>query len=210
MVILPAKFSGLPWSSKTYSTGSSITYSSPSSIQAGITSKGRHNQPRAMHKQHDAKHVWYARYDMQCICVLRKENDEHGSNLANQACHWKDEMIWVEIDIKITGNGCTVCKWQAKQEWHESAINSMIALKMQQVTMLQHPNIATKHMAVIDRRCLTKYEHWATASSQKIKLKQAWKKCKRLQVHRQWKAGHGRKQHQVAMFRARNQYATGT
>ena len=30
----------------------------------------------------------------------------------------------------------------------------MIALKMQQVTMLQHPNIATKHMAVIYRRCL--------------------------------------------------------
>ena len=143
------------------------------------TSKRNHNQSREMHKQHDAKHVWYARYDMRCICVLRKENDEQGSNLANQACHWKDEMISVEIDIKITGNGCTVCKWQAKQEWHESAINSMIALKMQQVTMLQHSNIATKHMAVIYRRCLTKDEHWATASSQHIKLKQAWQKCKR-------------------------------
>ena len=163
-----------------------------------------------MHKQHDAKHVWYARYDMRCICVLRKENDEHGSNLANQACHWKDEMISVEIDIKITGNGCTVCKWQAKQEWHESAINSMIALKMQQATMLHHSNIATKHMAVIYRRCLTKDEHWATASSQHIKLKQAWQKCKRYQDHRQWKTGHGRKQHQVAKFRARNQHATGT
>ena len=45
-----------------------------------------------------------------------RENDEHGSNLANQACHWKDEMISVEIDIKITGIGCTVCKWRAKQE----------------------------------------------------------------------------------------------
>ena len=96
---------------------------------------------------------------MRCVCVLRKENDEHGSNLANQACHWKDEMISVEIDIKITGNGCTVCKWQAKQESHESAINSMIALKMQQVTMLQHSNIVTKHMAVIYRRYLTKDEH---------------------------------------------------
>ena len=32
----------------------------------------------------------------------------------------------------------------------------MIALKMQQVTMLQHSNIATKRMAVIYRRCLTK------------------------------------------------------
>ena len=96
---------------------------------------------------------------MRCICVLRKENDEQGSNLANQACHWKDEMISVEIDIKITGNGCTVCKWQAKQECHESAINSMIALKMQQVTMLRHSNVAAKHMAVIYRGCLTKDEH---------------------------------------------------
>ena len=32
----------------------------------------------------------------------------------------------------------------------------MIALRMQQVTMLQHPNIAPKHMAVIYKRCLTK------------------------------------------------------
>ena len=108
-----------------------------------------HNQSWERHKQHDAIHAWYARYDMRCVCVLRKKKDEQGSNLANQACHWKDEMISVEIDIKITGNGCTVCKWQAKQEWHESAINSMIALRIHQVTMLQHPNIATKHMAVI-------------------------------------------------------------
>ena len=71
--------------------------------------------------------IWYAVHKR----APEGKNDEHGSNLANQACHWKDEMISVEIDIKITGNGCTVCKWQAKQEWHESAINSMIALKMQ-------------------------------------------------------------------------------
>ena len=96
---------------------------------------------------------------MRCICVLRKKNDEHGSNLANQACHWKYEMISVEIDIKITGNGCTVCKWQAKQEWCKTVINSTKLLSMQQETKLQHPNIATKHMAVIYRRCLTKDEH---------------------------------------------------
>ena len=57
-------------------------------------------------------------------------------------------MISVEIDIKITGNGCTVCKWQAKQEWHDSVINSMIALRIQQVTVLQHPNIITKVMGM--------------------------------------------------------------
>ena len=60
-------------------------------------------------------------YDMQdMICdayaCSGRKNDEHGSNLANQACHWKYDMISVEIDIKITGIGCTVCKWQAKQE----------------------------------------------------------------------------------------------
>ena len=95
-----------------------------------------HNQSREKHKQHDAIHAWYARYDMRWVCVLRKKKDEQGSNLANQVCHWKDEMISDEIDIKITGNGCTVCKWQVKQEWHESAIKSTIALKMQQATML--------------------------------------------------------------------------
>ena len=79
---------------------------------------------------------------MQCICVLRKEKDEEGNNLANQVCHWKHEMISDEIDIKVTGNGCMVCKWQAKQEWHESAVNSMIALRMQQETKLLHSNIA--------------------------------------------------------------------
>ena len=47
---------------------------------------------------------------MRCVCVLRKKKDEQGSNLANKVCHWKDEMISVEIDIKITGNGCTVCR----------------------------------------------------------------------------------------------------
>ena len=96
---------------------------------------------------------------MQCICVLRKKKDEQGSNLAIQVCHLKEEMISVEIDIKITGNGCTVCKWQAKQEWHKAAINITMLLSMQQETMLQHPNIATKHMTVIYMRCLTEAEH---------------------------------------------------
>ena len=53
-----------------------------------------------------------------------RKNDEQGINLANQVCRWKDEMILVEIDIKITGIECTVWKWQAKQIWHWSAINS--------------------------------------------------------------------------------------
>ena len=95
---------------------------------------------------------------MRCVCVLRKKKDEQGNNLASQVCHCKDEMISVEIDIKITGIGRTVCKWQAKQEWCKIVINSMIALRMQQETKLLHSNIATKHMAVMYTRCLTKHE----------------------------------------------------
>ena len=72
---------------------------------------------------------------MQCICVLRKGKDEEGINLANQVCRWKDEMISVEIDIKITGNGCTVCKWQAKQDSTQNATSN-------NATALQHSNKA--------------------------------------------------------------------
>ena len=142
-------------------------------------------------------------------CFGRK-TDEQGINLANQVCRWKYEMISVEIDIKITGNGCTVCKRQAKQEWHESAVNIMIALKMQQETKLQHSNIATKHMAVIYRRCLTKDRHWAMARSHNNRFKQAWQKCKRYQLHRLGEITGRLKQYQVAMFGAWNQHATGT
>ena len=92
---------------------------------------------------------------MQCICVLRKEKNDQGINLANQVCRWKDEMISVEIDIKITGIGCTVCKWQEKQERHNSAINSMMPFRMQQenTTALQHRNKAhgTGLLKILDK-----------------------------------------------------------
>ena len=45
--------------------------------------------------------AWNARYDVQCIWVLWKKKDDHGINLENQACHWKDGVISVEINIKI-------------------------------------------------------------------------------------------------------------
>ena len=56
--------------------------------------------------------------DMTCgaYACSGREKGEQGINLENQVCRWKYEMISVEIDIKITGIGCTVCKWQAKQE----------------------------------------------------------------------------------------------
>ena len=153
--------------------------SSPGSTHSKNTSNGttiNHGKctSNMMQHMHDMRDVICDAY----ACSERKK-DEQDSNLANQVCHWKDEMISVEIDIKITGNGCTVCKWQAKQEWHNSVINSMIALRIHQVTMLQHSNIATKHMGVTYRRCLTKDEHWAMAKSLNSKLKQSWQKCKR-------------------------------
>ena len=152
MVILPAKFSELSkaWSSLAYSTGSSRTYSSLGSTQSKNTSKGPtikswcNAQATWCNTCHDMRDVICNAY----TCSGRKK-DEQGINLANQVCRWKGEVISVEIDMKITENGCTVCKWQAKQEWHKSAINSMMLLSMQQEIMLQHPNIQTKHMAVI-------------------------------------------------------------
>ena len=85
---------------------------------------------------------------MQCICMLWKEKIEPGINLANQVRRCKGELISVEIDIKITGIGCTVCKWQAKQIWQRSAINSTRPSKCIKNNKLLHPNITTKHMEV--------------------------------------------------------------
>ena len=90
--------------------------------------------------------------------MLWKAKNDQGINLANQVCRWKDEMISVEIDIKITGNGCMVCKWQAKQGWRKTAINNTMPLTMQQETKLRHSNISTRNMAVMYKRFLTKQE----------------------------------------------------
>ena len=37
---------------------------------------------------------------MRCICMFRKGKIEPGLNLENQECHWKEEFISVEIDIR--------------------------------------------------------------------------------------------------------------
>ena len=145
MVILPAKFSELSkaWSSLAYSTGSLITYSSPGSTQSKNTRKRTNNQSRCNAQATWCK-TWHDMRDVigNAYACFGRKNDEQGISLANQVCRWKDEMISVEIDINITGNGCTVCKWPTKQGWHDSVINSMILLRIQQETILQHPNIA--------------------------------------------------------------------
>ena len=59
----------------------------------------------------------YDMQDMICDAYARsgRKKDEEGSNLANQACHWKDEMKSLENDIKNAGIRVTVWKWQAIQ-----------------------------------------------------------------------------------------------
>ena len=83
---------------------------------------------------------------MRCICMFQKGKIEPGLNLENQECHWKDELISVEIEIKLTGIGCTVCKWQAKQIWHRSAINNTRPSKCIKNNKLLHSNIAKQYM----------------------------------------------------------------
>ena len=154
--------------------------------------------------------AWYARCDMQYICRLPKEKIDQGLKLTNQVCRWKDELISVEIDIKITGNGCTVCKWQASQEWRKTAINSMMPLSMQQETKLLHSNITTKHIQWCTQdswqnmNTELRLNHTRAGTNkhgkvQKISASQTW-----------WKYWTWLKQHQVAMFRASYQHATGT
>ena len=118
MVILLAKFSQLSkaWSSLAYSTGSSFTYSSPGPTQGRNTSKWTTINHGTMHKQHDAIHVMICGMSCNAYACSRRKKDEQGINLANQVCRWKDEMILVEIDIRITGSGYTVCKRQARQD----------------------------------------------------------------------------------------------
>ena len=155
MVILPAKFS-----EKT-KAWSSNTNSSPGSTQIITTSK----RSTINHVQcsNNMMQTWYDMRDavcgMRCICMIWKGMIEPVLNLENQECHWKEELISIEIDIKITGIGCTVCKWQAKEIWHRSAINSTRPSICIKNNKLLHSNITTKYMAGIHSRCLTKYEH---------------------------------------------------
>ena len=60
---------------------------------------------------------------MRCICMICEGMIEPGLNFEIQEFHWKGEVISVEIDIKNTGIGDTVWKWQAIQIWHRYAIN---------------------------------------------------------------------------------------
>ena len=83
-----------------------------------------------------------------------EEKDEQGSKLANQVCHWKDEMISVEIDIKITGKGCTVCKWYGIDEntcrAHAHKMHTSNATKITKHQVLIS-NSSKHHIALLQR-----------------------------------------------------------
>ena len=68
--------------------------------------------------------------------------------MGNQASHWIEGKISVEIDIKIAGNGHTVCKWQAKQYSQKTAVYSHMASLEQEIIKLHHPNMKKKGMDV--------------------------------------------------------------
>ena len=57
----------------------------------------------------------YVGCDAGCICKILQGMHEPSLNLEIQVCHWKDEMKSLENDIKNTGIGVTVWKWQAIQ-----------------------------------------------------------------------------------------------
>ena len=71
-----------------------------------------------------------------------------GLILENQASHWIEGKISVEIDIKITGNGHMVCKWHAKQYSSKTAVYSNMASLEQEIIMLHHSNMETNGMDV--------------------------------------------------------------
>ena len=80
--------------------------------------KQRTNNQSRCNAQGTWCNTWHDMRDVICNAYAGsgRKNNEQGVNLSNQVCRCIDEMISVEIDIKITGNGCTVCKWQAKHD----------------------------------------------------------------------------------------------
>ena len=95
-----------------------------------LTTRRYRNQPEEATPERSTQHSKQPTHEhgktcgMRCICMMCKGMIEPGLNLGIQVYHWKVEVISVEIDIKITGIGVTVWKWQAIQIWHQSVIYS--------------------------------------------------------------------------------------
>ena len=158
--------------------GSSFTNLSPGSTQTRTTSKRNTINHVQCSNNMMQNMVCYAGCGMWCICKIWQGMIEPGLNLEIQESHWKVEVISVEIDIKITGIGCTVWKWQAKQIWHRSTIISKWPTKCIKINMLQHSNMTTKYMAGMHSWCLTKDQLSAMANLSINSFNQAWQKCK--------------------------------
>ena len=79
--------------------------------------------PKKQTPERNTQHSKQPTHEHGMICGMRyamhmhdcKGMIEPGLNLENQLCHWKDEMISLENDIKNAGIGVTVWKWQAIQ-----------------------------------------------------------------------------------------------
>ena len=154
MVILPGKSSvySRPCSSHSYSADAST---SDSNSSPGATQHNKHPINTLDKKR---THVMQERckYDATELPLWREMKPgrtyedilDMGKILANQACHWIDWKISVEIDIKIMGNGFTVCKWQAKHYTMQSAKNSKLPTKWPSLSMLQHSNKRAKGMEI--------------------------------------------------------------
>ena len=159
MVILPEIPQGRrtsPWRRQTDVVERVLTNATLSEpTRRSNTVKEAHN---IVNNQH-MNMVWYAGCGKRCTCMIWTWMIEPGLNMEIQECRWKGEVISVEIYIKITGIGRTVWKWQAKQIWHRSTINSTRPSKCIKNNMLQHSNIATKYMVGIHSWSLTKNEH---------------------------------------------------
>ena len=113
--------------------------------------------PKKQTPERSTQHSKQPTHGHDMICGMRYAMHMHdckgmidpGLNLEIQECHWKGEVISVEIDIKITRIGCADWIRQAKQIWHRSGIISKSPSKCIKINMLQHPNMATKYMAGI-------------------------------------------------------------
>ena len=71
--------------------------------------------PKKQTPERSTQHSKQTAHEHGMICGMRDAMHMHDLegmiepdlNLEIQECHWKEELISVEIDIKITGIGCT-------------------------------------------------------------------------------------------------------
>ena len=72
--------------------------------------------PKKQTSERSTQHSKQPTHEHDMICGMRYAMHMHDlTSNEIQVCHWKGEMKSLENDIKITGIGVTVWKWQAIQ-----------------------------------------------------------------------------------------------